>query len=560
MDYEKIEIDLSQKEQDLLDEIVELQKKMDDADPAKLNGQLMSAIEKKCIETITMALGVSDIWENSAYANGLSYKKDYKEYQKWQNTPITDRSSTFKPKYTTGNEFENLLNKEVPSYRGRRKEYTGKGEGLSQKETTDKKWKASHENGGIECAYTGKFIKNGEPDKFNKAYEWEHVKSAKEVNDDPVMNYTLNQKEKRDFLNSNENIVPVKGKLNNLKRAKKKEDVDKSFNSPSKEDPTKTVKEYHEIDEERVKKAMEASEKKEDEILRNKTVYRPGIKDTTKIAASNALKSGAKAAIGKLLSITVIEIINEYKNEAEIALSQKIKNISTRIREKAKDIFKEFKDHSISSFLSTFLDQVLKSIFKIAKNIFKFVKLAIVSIFKAVKILFSKEYSWEVRLNEALKILGVAVASLIGLALEEIIEKAMITNLPFTAPFAGFVSPVLSGLIVGVGSVLLLQGFQKYQSRIVFNKLKGEETSKSETLSQIKLAQAGISDVKATKSVGVSLTIFQGTLPIIESCKNHIEVSLEQIRKTKNGISEDLMTAAKINNENEDLLNLLTNG
>lgn len=560
MDYNKIEIDLKKEEQELLEEVIELQKKMDDADPAKMNGQLMSAIQERCIETITMALGVSDIWENTAYANGLAYKKEYREYQKWENTPIANRSSKYSPKHTPGNEFQKLLNNQVPTYNKKiRIEYTEKGEGRSQKDTTDRKWKDSHDNGGINCTYTDQYIKNGEPDK-SKAYEWEHVKSAKEVNDDKVLNYVLNKEEKRNFLNSDENLVPVKGQLNNDKRATKIEDVEKFLNSPSKRDPSKTVKEYHEVDEEKVKKAIEASDKKENEILRNKTVYRPGIKETTKIAASNAVKSAGKAAIGKLLSITVVEVINEYRKEDEIEHSQRVKNIALSIKAKTKNILKEFKDHSISSFLSTFLEQILKSIFKIASNILKFVKLAFVSIMKAIKILFSQEYSWEIRLNEAMKILGVAVASLIGLALEEIIEKAMITNLPFTAPFAGFVSPVLSGLIVGIGSVLLLQGFQMYQNKIVFNKLKGEESSKLQTLSQIQLGKAGISDVKATKAAGVSLTIFQGTLPIIQSCKNHIEITLEQARITKTKISRNNLNIKKTNIENNNLLNLLTNG
>lgn len=38
--------------------------------------------------------------------------------------------------------------------------------------------------------------------------------------------------------------------------------------------------------------------------------------------------------------------------------------------------------------------------------------------------------SLEERIDEALKILGVAVVSLIGIALEEVIEKALITALP----------------------------------------------------------------------------------------------------------------------------------
>lgn len=554
MNYEKIEIDLKKEEQDLLDEIIELQKKMKDADPAKMNGQLMSAIQERSIETITMALGVSDIFESNAYSKGIEFKKEYKEYQEWEKTPLNERSSNYNTKYVHKDEFKALLTKKTPKYN--REDYTGSGApGLSQKETTNKKWKESKKDGGVIDAYTGKFIKNGEPDK-KKAYEWEHKKSGKEVNDDKVLNYTLNMEEKRNFLNSDENIAPINAEINNLKRATKIEGMEKWKNTSSKKDPSKTNKEALELDDKKMKEAFEQSERKENEILKNKTVVY-NYKTQAKVAGVNAVKSGAKAAIGQLLSITVVEVVNEYKREDNIEMSQRIKNITIGIKEKSKNLLSTFKDQSISSFLSTFLDAILNSLFKIAKNIFKFVKLAIVSILKAIKILFSSEYSWEVRLKEAMKILGVAVASLIGLALDEIIEKALITNFPFTAPFAGYISPVLSGLIVGIGSVLILQGFQKYQSKIIFNKLQGEESSKLQTRSEINLAQAGISDVKATQSVGLTLSIFQGTLPIIESCKNHIDESIEQIKITKKIISKNISNVHEINNENDDLLNLL---
>ncbi|WP_150452319.1 hypothetical protein [Arenibacter lacus] len=555
MDYEKLQIDLKREEQILLDEILEIQDKIKDNDPAKMNGQLLSAIQAKSIETITMALGVSDIFENTAHANGLAFKKEYSEYQKWENTPLNERSTSYKTKYVHKDEFKGLLEKEIPKYN--RESYVGKGPGTSQRETTDKKWRDSLDKGGVNDAYTGKFIKNGEPNK-REAYEWDHVKSAKEVHDDPVLNYVLNKKEKRDLLNSEENIVPTKAGINNQKRDVKIEDFEKWQNSRSKKDPTKTNKEYFGIDEKNSKEAFEQSKRKENEILKNKTkVYE--LKTQAKVACSNAVKSGAKAAIGQLLTITIVEVVNEYKNEEDIELKQRIKNISIRIKEKAKGLLSTFTDHSISSFLSTFLDAILNSLFKIAKNIFKFVKQAILSIFKALKILFSSQYTWEVKLKEVLKLLGITVASLIGIALDEIIEKALITNFPFTAPFAGLISPVLSGLIVGIGSVLILQGFQKYQSQITFRKLQGEENTKQQKRSKINIAIAGGSDVMATEAVGLSLSIFRGTLPIIASCKNQIDESILNIRDTTNTISENISGIKKMNEDNENLLNLLEN-
>lgn len=544
MDYEKIEIDLKKEEQNLLDEIIELQKKMKDVDPAKMNGQLMTAIQSKSIETITMALGVSDIFENTAHnTKAIDLKNDFEGFQKWENSPIKDRSYQYKPKFTTGNEFQKMLDKtkDLNYYRN---DLTGDTFKNAKKELR-------FENPeGFTDAYTGKHLKHGEN------YHYEHVTSTNEISQDKVLNYTTTLEERRKFANSKENLVAIDGELNQSLGNTKIEDLDKWKNAISKKDPTKTNKEYFEVDNQKMKETIETSIKAKNQLLKNKSITY-GMKSKTKIAASNAIKSGAKAAVGQLLSITVVEVINEYKKEEDIEMSQRIKNISIGIKEKSKNLLSTFKDQSISSFLSTFLDAILNSLFKIAKNIFKFVKLAIVSILKSIKILFSNEYPWEVRLKEAMKILGVAVASLIGLALDEIIEKALITNFPFTTPFAGYISPVLSGLIVGIGSVLILQGFQKYQSTIVFNKLQGEENSKLQKLSNINLAQAGVSDVKATESISLSLSIFQGALPIIESCKNQIDESFEEIKEYNEIIKETLKRANLVRSNTRVSLNKL---
>ncbi|WP_299391760.1 hypothetical protein [uncultured Gelidibacter sp.] len=254
MDKEKIEIDLGIEEQNLLAEIEELQSKMNEVDPKKLNGQLMDAIKEKSIESITMALGVSDILEQTGHTKAINFKKEFENKKKWDNTPITERSKKYKPKFTNGDEFEKLLNKEIPKYN--REEYVGKGKGLSQAETQKEKWLESKKEGGIYDAFRGKFIANDEKDKKNKAYEWDHFKSAYEVHNDPILSL-LSLEEKRNFLNSNENLVPVLGKLNNHKRAVSLDDIPKWLNAPSKEDPNKTNKQFFEIDEERINNAME---------------------------------------------------------------------------------------------------------------------------------------------------------------------------------------------------------------------------------------------------------------------------------------------------------------
>ena len=299
-----------------------------------------------------------------------------------------------------------------------------------------------------------------------------------------------------------------------------------------------------------------ASEKKKDTLQNKRIVYKA--KEQTRIAGANAIKSGAKAAIGHLLTITITESIDEFKKEnSEDDIKTKIKNITDRIKEKTKDLLNTFKESSISSFISTFIDALLNSVFKIFQNIIKFIKTAFWSIVKAVKILFSSDYTKEEKLAECKKILGVTVATLIGIALEEVIEKALISAFPFTAPFAGYVSPVLSGLIVGVCSVLLMQGFEKNKDSIELSKLKGDESLLLEKVSKISTVKAQVYDVEVTGSIKVTFSVFQGTLPLISSFKEQIDESLENIRETKGKITSRLEEIGKTQNENDDLLNLL---
>jgi len=77
-------------------------------------------------------------------------------------------------------------------------------------------------------------------------------------------------------------------------------------------------------------KAFEKATKKKEELLETKTTHY-NIKTTGTIALKNAGKSAAKAALGKLLSITIVEIVNEFKIEEKSELTEKIKNISKRI-------------------------------------------------------------------------------------------------------------------------------------------------------------------------------------------------------------------------------------
>ena len=132
------------------------------------------------------------------------------------------------------------------------------------------------------------------------------------------------------------------------------------------------------------------------------------------------------------------------------------------------------------------------------------------------------------------------MAGLIGLALEEVIEKALLTYLPFTAPFAGYISPVLSGLIVGIGSVMIMHYWEKNKDNIELTRLNKQESLLLAKSSKISLLKTQISDVEATESVKITFSVFQKTLPLISSFKENIETSLDKVREVKYEIGKQL--------------------
>lgn len=543
MDFEKIEIELNKEELQLLKDIDDCKKQMDDINPEKMNGQLLDAIKTKTLDSIALALGVSDIMESSFQKTGLDFEKEYKNKLEWDKIPSSEKSKEFKPKNIHPDEFKKFMDKTNNLV-------------YNRDELTGDSFKSAHKNlrkenpDGFIDAYTGKFLKHGDK------YQYEHVISTNEISQDRVLNYTTTVEERREFANSKENLVVVGTELNRSLNKTKIGDNDKWKEKKSSKDGSKTNKEYHEVEDEKMEATVANSANSLNDLKESKVVDY-SLKTKGKIIAGSVAKGAAKAAVGKLLSITVIEIINEYRKEEQNDIKVSIKNITNNIKIKAQEVLDTFKNHSINGFVSSLVDALLNSLFKIAKNIFKFIKTAFSSILGAIKALFNSKLSWEERLEEALKILGIAVLGLIGIALEETIEKALIAALPFTTPFAGFISTILSGLIVGVGSVLVLQAFQKYQNNIEFRRLQGLENSGLEKMANVNLAQVAISNVKTTEMVFQSIVIFDNTLPLIASFKNFIEENLVNIKNSNRLIAINIEEANAILDENDDLLKLL---
>lgn len=544
MNLEKIKIELNNEEVKLVQELNSYKEQISELQQSNLNNDLMESIKQKSIETITMALGVSDILEKRGHSNALEASKEYKSYQEWENSPSENRSKTYKAKYLHQNEFSSLIDtaKNTTEYSKEvRSTYLGK-------EFAERKNQLYREGKPFSAidGYTGKRINRFDKD-LSKTSHVEHIKSVHEVHNDPSMQKYFNQEERKKIINSKDNTCLTRADIN-ISKGKKNTEETKQWASENQE--------RFELDTDKVnKKLNKSNEKFDNEKINKQILYKH--KEQIQIAGNNALKSGAKAAIGKLLTITTIEIIDEFKDNKDSQLSEKAKNIKDRIINKTKDIITTFKDHSISSFISTLVDALLNSIFKILKNILKFIKTAFYSIIKAFKVLLSDSYTKEEKLSECRKILGVTVATMIGLVLEELIEKAMIASFPFTAPFAGYISPIISGLIVGIGSVIIMNSWEKYKNNFEIKRLEGEVLVKTDINTKISLTKANVASAESSESIAVTFSVFKEVLPVISESKKYIEENLRNIQETSKFIKETIVNTSEDINDTDDLLNSL---
>lgn len=546
MDSERIQLKLDSEKRDLIIEVSELQKQIGESELKKTKNNLFDAIQSNAIETITMALGVSDILESTDFKmNGVCFDQEYQEFQKWKSMPLDSRTKEYKTKFVSPREFRKLISS-TEDLVYNRNELTGK----EYKNAV--KTQRSNNPEGYDCAYTGKRLKHGD------SYHYDHVQSTHEISQDPVLNYTTTIEERRKFANSNDNLVPIDARLNQALSNKKVKDIEKWGNQKSKNNPSITNNEEFQINSEKIRKAQEKSENGRSELIKSKVVEKDLI-GKFGMSAENALKSGAKAAIGRLLSITIVEIVNVYRKEDSLSLKRKIEKVAKNVKNKSQDIIKSFGDHAVSSFLSTFLQIILESLFKIAKNLFKFIKTAIVSILKALKTLFSKNSSPEDREREALRILGLALTTMVGLALEEVIEKTLIASFPIVAPIAPFISPVLSGLVVGIGSVLVLHGFQQYQSKIEFIELNDKMKGLNWKASNLSIAQASLSNSNSAQAIKVSFQLFENSFAFFDTFNNHANAQIESTRQNNLLIDMVKKEADELNLENEELIKILKN-
>jgi len=238
------------------------------------------------------------------------------------------------------------------------------------------------------------------------------------------------------------------------------------------------------IDEEKLKGQVKKGKTTSEEHLpsgKEKAQYY--IKNTATTGLNEGMKMGSQQAFGVLLveffSSSFIEIRNAFNEGLEGETLYKdikirLKRIGHNLASRWKGVIQGFSDGFISGFVANLITVIVNMFVTTAKRLVRMIREGVFSLLKALKLILfpPANMSYQEVMHEAMKLIAAGGIVIAGVALEEVVEK-MVLSIPFLAPFAPVVTAVIVGLLTAIAMALVTYLIDKMD---VFGVIKIEET------------------------------------------------------------------------------------
>lgn len=299
----------------------------------------------------------------------------------------------------------------------------------------------------------------------SRVTEVDHIKPLKEIFDDLKDNIALDDKDMREIANIGENLAYSERNINRSKKDDTNTEFVNSNKAKAKELDDKTKEKMLNLE----KKAANALEKKQNEVvIRNLKNADKRKEITSKIATKSFKENGKHAMIGALgealiyfMKASFYEITDSIRNGIRhntntvtntSALAYRIKRIGKFILSRLKGIV----SNSIFEFIKNLIISIIKGLINlfagVIASIGKIVVKGINSIIRAVKILSlpESEMSWQMKSDSIVKLISSTVILCCGDLVEGFINKV-----PFLNNYINIVKPIIMGLLVALVGYLL---------------------------------------------------------------------------------------------------------
>lgn len=378
--------------------------------------------------------------------------------------------------------------------------YAQESEQYDRKNYTDKKYATSRDeykeqqaiDGLLIDEYSGKIINVTDAD-------CDHIKPLKEYHEDGGFIQTNEQKQ--NFASDKDNFALTEKSINRSMGRK----TIKEWSEAEASEGAQTNKEKFGTDNRRTKPAVKRGEATAQKHLPTNVDWcKYYASRTTITGVTEAGKMGMQQVVG-LFTIQVVEglfvevkdsfshgLIDGTKETSFFgALKERLSRIANNVLNQWKKVVSAFRDGALSGFLSNLITTLINTLVTTSRQIIRFIRDGVMSIFKAIKLLlFPPEGMTLAEAAEAaLKLLATGTITGCAILAEEGI-KAAISTVPLFQPFSGTLSSVLVGAISAILSALAVYGIDhidlfgiksKQQHNFVMEELQRmiEETNKS---------------------------------------------------------------------------------
>lgn len=554
-ELDKFEIELSVQEQKDLDELNELLQNR--TQQTNLSTEIWSTIKKAAIDSAEQIIGLSDRadWrpeKGAVITTPLNFRDgvvaseaDKKRYEMWQDR-LNGRAasaSNFRKDSARFNTSYNSAKKKI----------------LDERRNTDGSYNNEYKSGGV--------YDWGDPRTYNQpdtggdmrrdttqTVNVDHVNSVKSLYEDDLVSLyggaTQEEHDQtmRDIANNNNNFAITDEHTNKIKK-------EKNLSQTAEENPELG------LDPEKIT----AKQTKADRA-KNKYLFKNAIgeksKELVKGVGKSTVAATGKMLVGKAIKITISETVIEFQEKSEEKLIDRIKRIICNILKRGKTelshIWQDIKKLAVDNAISEIINLILNYFVSTVKNVFKLIRCLFGSIVSAFKIILDSTRPWEERLFEALKIISAGLAMATGTMLNELIAKAIATNLPFLAGFAGDIAAVVSGLISSILSALVLMSFDRYKVSL---QIKDEERKMQLLNMQLvssNVAHTQLSAARASAIVAQTTELVRQELLSIVENNREIDAYTNMIRESINRQKEIHNEINNLQQEYEDVQNKLT--
>lgn len=460
---DQFEIELSQSEQKDLDELNNLLKNR--LQQEDLSIDIWNTIKQAAEDSIEQIIGLSDRgdWrpdQGAVITTPLNFregiiasKADQQRYNMWQDR-MNGKAASASEFRNDSTRFKNSYNSAKEAFKNSRRNpdgsYNNDYNDTVVYDWCDPRTYNEADSGGDMLRDTAKTINVDHVNSVKSNYEDDKMAlygGATQEGFDKTM---------RDVVNDESNFAVSDEHAN--KSMKARDTLEAAENNPELN-----------MDPEKVKaKQAEADKAKNKYLLKNAIGEKS--KELALGIGKSTLAATGKMLVAKALKIAVSETFIELKRDSNEKLFDRINiiihNIIVRARHELSNIWQEIKEFAVNNAVSEIVNLILNYFVSTVKNVFKLIRCLFGSIIKAFKIIFDSTMPWEERLFEALKIISAGIAMATGTMLNELIAKAIATNIPFLAGFAGDISAIVSGLISSILSALVLMSFDRYKATL----------------------------------------------------------------------------------------------